>query len=129
MRGKDGFILLHRNAKGLACESENAVMTIVVHCMVFGLGLWSLIAAFLKWKQRPVQAPGSGVTVVFLTFLVLVQGGGGIQVPAMLFLTEPVTQDCCQQSMLRHYRWLFSVWVVMFTCSKNFSGRMWRNYR
>ena len=28
-------------------------------------------------KQRIVQAPGPGLTVVFLVFLVLAQGGGG----------------------------------------------------
>ena len=39
-----------------------------------------LLVLRVAWKHRPVQAPGPGVTAVFLTFLVLAQGVGGYKI-------------------------------------------------
>ena len=48
-----------------------------------------LLVPLVAWKHRLVQAPGPGVTVVFLTFVVLAQGGGG-------------TDYCCEQGHKDH---------------------------
>ena len=43
-------------------------------------------------KHHPVQAPGPGLAVVFLTFLVLAQGGGGGAMPPHLGLDQKRSQ-------------------------------------
>ena len=40
--------------------------------------MWVLLVPRVARKHRLVQAPGPGVTVVVLTFLVLAQGEGGV---------------------------------------------------
>ena len=59
----------------------------------------SLLLAWLvphdACKHRLVQAPGPGLTVVFLTFLVLAQGAGRVEVRRAVLLDDPEHPDLC----------------------------------
>ena len=59
-------------------------------------GTCFLLVPRVAWLHRLVEAPGPGLTVTFLTWLVLAQGGGGTRdhtqgnfIPKNLKLPEP----------------------------------------